>query len=150
MSKGALSRVTELEGSKLFIVYIRTRIRYDANTVGSIAASYLSEAAGSPPVYLKAYGGLKKEDVSAQDTLLTALERPEMKSVLKKTDIECLKAFFSSLGTGDVEAEISLCSLYETLIDERLLAARQHADKYAGMYTVLGALMGLAVTILLV
>jgi len=99
------------------------------------------------PAYLK---GFEMNKASAQSGLLARLDSPLSRNLLKKDDIICLKSFFNELGGADVDAQTALCALYEALLEERLRAARLHAEKYAQIYTVLGALAGMAVIILFI
>ncbi|MDR1630933.1 MAG: stage III sporulation protein AB [Oscillospiraceae bacterium] len=149
LSKGLLLRAAELEKARVFIVYCRTQIRYAARNVEEIIRSYIDDHRSALPLFirqdLQLPGG-----VSVQERIVEALESPRIKKGLKATDIACLRAFVSSLGEGDVESQTALCDLYESLINERLADARERAEKYAGLYTALGVLAGLAVSILLI
>ena len=147
LSKNTLARVTELEKSRLFIAYIRLSILYAADAFGAVTASYISENRRALPCYLENFSE-KEGGASCQDSLLLALERPEVKTALRGEDRACLASFFSELGKADIKGEKALCDLYEALIEERLREARLRAEKYAGIYTVLGAFTGLAATVL--
>ena len=147
LSKAACARVAELEKSRVFIAHIRLRIRYAANDFDALTASYAKENAGLLPLYFNA-GSEESPGLSRQKILIEGLERPEVKSVLKAEDRTCLASFFSELGKADARGETALCDLYEALIEERLNAAKLHAEQYSGIYTVLGAFTGLAAVVL--
>lgn len=142
-------RATELEKARVLIVYFRTQMRYAARNVEEIIRSYIDDHKSGLPLFVR-QDLLLPGGVSVQERIIETLENPRVKKGLKATDIACLKAFVSSLGEGDVESQTALCDLYESLINERLFEAREQAEKYAGLYTALGVLAGLAVSILLI
>lgn len=149
MSRGILLRAAELEKARVFIVYIRSQIRYSSQKLEAIISEYLKEHEGNLPSFMS-QDILSNEHGSVQNGILKALGQAGHRQGLKGSDLACLKSFFSSLGRGDVESQTALCELYEALINERLLSARQRAEKYGGLYTSLCVMGGLAISILLI
>ncbi len=69
---------------------------------------------------------------------------------LKNEDIKLLTEFFSFLGMGNTESQISRCEVYTELIKKRLQVAEQEVKEKARLYSSLGFFSGLLVVILLI
>ncbi len=147
MSKRASSRAAELEKIRLFLIYLKNRIKFAADNFSDISAHFAKEKSDTLPFFLnkKADG----KDELSQSVIISNIENTGVFSSLKDTDLSCISAFFREIGSGDTEHSISLCSLYEAMISERLAEARDFAARYSGIYKMMGFLCGLAITIII-
>lgn len=69
---------------------------------------------------------------------------------LKGEDIKLLTEFFSFIGMGDADSQVSRCETYSELIKKRLQGAEQEVREKAKLYSTLGFFSGLLIVILLV
>ena len=65
------------------------------------------------------------------------------------TDLRLLSEFYTSLGMGDTEAELSRCHSFLKIIEKRLSEAEQDMKSRSRLYSLLGVFSGLFVAILL-
>ena len=68
---------------------------------------------------------------------------------LKGEDIKLLTEFFSLLGMGDSQSQITRCETYGELVKKRLQNAEQEVKEKAKLYSTLGFFSGLFIVILL-
>ena len=69
---------------------------------------------------------------------------------LKVDDIKILTEFFSVLGMGDTESQISRCQVFSELIQKQLNLAEQEVKEKSKLYSALGFFSGLFLVILLI
>ena len=69
---------------------------------------------------------------------------------LNKEDIENIKSFGKLIGKTDKEGQVSHIELTRTFIELQLEKARKEEEKNAKMYKTLGAIIGLAIVIILI
>lgn len=69
---------------------------------------------------------------------------------LNSQDKKLLTEFFSFLGMGDTNSQISRCEIYSELLIKRLEEAEKEAKEKAKLYTSLGIFSGLFIVILLI
>ena len=69
---------------------------------------------------------------------------------LNKEDIESLKNFGKMLGKTDKEGQLSRLELTKTFIEMQIEKAKIEEEKNAKMYKTLGAVVGLAIVIILI
>ncbi|MBQ8539291.1 MAG: stage III sporulation protein AB [Ruminococcus sp.] len=70
--------------------------------------------------------------------------------LLTKQDFKLLYDFGKTLGTTDLNGEISNIDMYITLLDKQILHSQKCIDSKSGVYKTLGLSLGLAVAIILI
>lgn len=67
-----------------------------------------------------------------------------------KRDGELLISFGNSLGTTDLEGQVNICRLYDSLFDGQLAAAKNNLQQKGALYSGLGAAVGLLIAVIAV
>lgn len=70
--------------------------------------------------------------------------------VLSKTDIKLLSDIGKSIGTSDLNGEISNIDMYITLLDAQISYSQKCIETKSGVYRTLGLSLGLALAIILI
>ena len=73
-----------------------------------------------------------------------------IKNGLNSDDMAAVHSFFDSIGLGDTENQLNMCSLYGKELSSRLDEARKDLTEKSRLFKSLGFFIGLAVAIILV
>ena len=68
---------------------------------------------------------------------------------LNREDLRILVEFYTELGMGDLEAGLSRCKTYRTIVKTQLDAAENELHSKARLYSIFGVFSGLFIAILL-
>ncbi len=91
------------------------------------------------------------ESASAQSLIKTEGFKVNLyEEGLNSEDKKLLTEFFSMLGMGDTNSQLSRCEIYNELINKRLEEAELEVKEKAKLYISLGLFAGLFVVILLI
>lgn len=143
-------RVEELETLISAVEYIAMEIRYDALPVGRLFERLEGIAEYRP---LGIFGVCSQALARTGDLAGSwekALAGAKGTLSLEEGDYEALRLFGRSLGTTDVEGQLSLCDGCVAMLRRRLQAAKANREKRGRMYTSMGVLTGIFIVILLI
>ena len=97
-------------------------------------------------IFIKASGYMK--EFSSEEAWSKGVD--DTSTYLNKEDIENIKSFGKLIGKTDKEGQVSHIELTRTFIELQLEKARKEEEKNAKMYKTLGAIIGLAIVIILI
>ena len=134
-SSKLLVRKKVLESFVLELKNAKTLMRYSSNELYKIFKNNFMqyEFCGSVPF------------VNQWDDMLKVYSK-----VLIKQDLDILSNFGKSLGTSDLNGEMSNIDMYLTLLDAQISHSQSIIDSKSKVYKTLGISLGLAVAIILI
>lgn len=150
MSQILIQRVNELKKVSALIEEIKTSLRFSCPRVDVMIENLAEKGSYSKLLFL----------ISCRERLISGEEFPtawresleDRKNILNlgKDDVSYLISFGETLGTTDIESQVSSCDMYKSLIDENLNSANEKCKKYAKMFTPIGALVGFSAAIIFI
>ncbi len=144
------ARVNKLEKIYILLSDISSRIHYTADSLKDIFISVnLSQNYQNLP-FVSACQKRLETGESFIVVWQSEISKRENVRDLKKEDISVLFSFGSSLGTTDVNGQISNCEVHKRLIDEKISVARSDYQKYSKSVSGIGTLAAIATIILLI
>jgi len=140
------NRVSELNLIKYMLEEIAILIRYKAMTVYEIIGT------------LKKNEGFKKLEfidgftINMQNSFATSWGEniDKAKSSLTKADIELLKSFGGTLGTSDIDGQLSTIEVFKGNFSKLEKDARHIYEQKSRLYRSLGVLIGAFISIMLI
>lgn len=147
ISKRYTLRVKELKDFRNALNIIENKIKFTYEPLNEIflqTSKLLSE--NMSKIFVLATKYMKEKSV--EQSWNKAIK--EVNTYLNKDDIENMKNFGKMLGKTDKEGQVSHLELTKTFIEVQIEKARNEEEKNAKMYKTLGAIVGLAIVIILV
>ena len=149
VSKKFLYRLKELIEIKEIINNMKTRIRFTYSPIKEIFDDIEKGAIsiGIQEVFRNASQNI--EQLSAEESWYKAVKASE-NTYLTSQDKDFFCSLGKSLGRTDIEGQVSQFDITEELIQKQIEDARDKKDKNEKLYNQLGAIVGLAVVIVLI
>ena len=147
ISKRYVLRLEELKDFKNALNIIENKIKFTYETLPEIftqTSKLLSENISKIFIDTASY----MKDFDAEEAWEMATK--ESSTYLNKDDIQNIKNFGKMLGKTDKEGQISHIELTKTFIDIQIEKAQKEEEKNSKMYKTLGAIVGLAIVIILI
>ena len=147
ISKRYTLRVKELKDFSNALNIIENKIKFTYEPLLEIfiqTSRLLSENMSN--IFIKASGYMK--EFSSEEAWNKGVD--DISTYLNKEDIEKIKSFGKLIGKTDKEGQVSHIELTRTFIELQLEKARKEEEKNAKMYKTLGAIIGLAIVIILI
>ena len=147
ISKRYILRVKELKDFKNALNIIENKIKFTYEPLPEIfiqTSKLLSKNISK--IFIQATNYMKT--LGAQESWEKAIK--ESNTYLNKDDIENIKSFGNLLGKTDKEGQISSIELTKTFMEIQIEKAKKEEEKNAKMYKTLGAIVGLALVIILI
>ena len=147
ISKRYTLRVKELKDFSNALNIIENKIKFTYEPLSEIfiqTSRLLSENMSN--IFIKASGYMK--EFSSEDEWNKDVD--DTSTYLNKEDIENIKSFGKLIGKTDKEGQVSHIELTRSFIELQLEKARKEEEKNAKMYKTLGAIIGLAIVIILI
>lgn len=147
ISKKYTFRLKELKDIKNALNIIENKIKFTYEPLPEIFIQTSKMVSKNiSEIFVQAYNNMKKEN--AQDAWEKSIEIATTN--LSKEDIENIKGFGKMLGQTDKEGQISRIELTKTFIDMQIEKAKIEEEKNSKLYKTLGAVLGLALVIILI
>jgi len=147
ISKKYTLRLNELKDIKNALNIIESKIKFTYEPLPEIFMQTSKMVSKNiSEIFQKASNNMKIND--AEEAWNRSLEQTVTN--LNKEDIENIKNLGKMLGKIDKEGQISRVELTKTFIEMQIEKARVEEEKNAKLYKTLGAVLGLAVVIILV
>jgi len=147
ISKKYTLRLNELKDIKNALNIIESKIKFTYEPLPEIFMQTSKMVSKNiSEIFQKASNNMKIND--AEEAWNRSLEQTVTN--LNKEDIENIKNLGKMLGKIDKEGQISRVELTKTFIEMQIEKARVEEEKNAKLYKTLGAVLGLAVIIILV
>ena len=147
ISKRYTLRVKELKDFSNALNIIENKIKFTYEPLSEIfmqTSRLLSENMSN--IFIKASGYMK--EFSSEEAWSKGVD--DTSTYLNKEDIENIKSLGKLIGKTDKEGQVSHIELTRTFIELQLEKARKEEEKNAKMYKTLGAIIGLAIVIILI
>ena len=147
ISKRYTLRVKELKDFSNALNIIENKIKFTYEPLSEIfiqTSRLLSENISN--IFINASNYMKR--FSSEEAWNKSVEQSS--TYLNKEDIENIKSFGKLIGKTDKEGQVSHIELTRTFIQLQLEKARKEEEKNAKMYKTLGAIIGLAIVIILI
>ena len=147
ISKRYTLRVKELKDFSNALNIIENKIKFTYEPLSEIfmqTSRLLSENISN--IFINASNYMKR--FSSEEAWNKSVEQSS--TYLNKEDIENIKGFGKLIGKRDKEGQVSHIELTRTFIQLQLEKARKEEEKNAKIYKTLGAIIGLAIVIILI
>ena len=147
ISKRYTLRVKELKDFSNALNIIENKIKFTYEPLSEIfmqTSRLLSENISN--IFINASNYMKR--FSSEEAWNKSVEQSS--TYLNKEDIENIKGFGKLIGKTDKEGQVSHIELTRTFIQLQLEKARKEEEKNAKIYKTLGAIIGLAIVIILI
>ena len=147
ISKRYTLRVKELKDFSNALYIIENKIKFTYEPLSEIfmqTSRLLSENISN--IFINASNYMKR--FSSEEAWNKSVEQSS--TYLNKEDIENIKGFGKLIGKTDKEGQVSHIELTRTFIQLQLEKARKEEEKNAKIYKTLGAIIGLAIVIILI
>ena len=147
ISKRYTLRVKELKDFSNALNIIENKIKFTYEPLSEIfiqTSRLLSENISN--IFINASSYMK--EFSSEEAWNKGVD--DTSTYLNKEDLENIKSFGKLIGKTDKEGQVSHIELTRTFIELQLEKARKEEEKNAKMYKTLGAIIGLAIVIILI
>ena len=147
ISKRYTLRVKELKDFSNALNIIENKIKFTYEPLSEIfiqTSRLLSENISN--IFINASSYMK--EFSSEEAWNKGVD--DTSTYLNKEDIENIKSLGKLIGKTDKEGQVSHIELTRTFIELQLEKARKEEEKNAKMYKTLGAIIGLAIVIILI
>lgn len=147
ISKKYTLRLKELKEIKNAIDIVESKIKFTYEPLPEIflqTSKMLSSNISQ--IFVQASNNMKTYD--AEEAWNNSIDKTNTN--LNEEDIESIKNFGTMLGKTDKEGQINRIELTKTFIEMQIEKARIEEEKNAKMYKTLGAVIGLAIVIILI
>lgn len=143
-------RVERLGDIKILLNSFKIQLEFTAKPVYEILRLLSVQDLGSANIFVTAC----VKNIESGETVPTAWEKAcrtySEIGGFKKEDTGILRAFGSKLGVCDLKGQLSLCQIYEKMLEESLIKAQKYKEKNGSLYSSLGFMLGLAIGIILI
>jgi stage III sporulation protein AB len=141
------SRVRFIETMQWVLAEVKADIRYQATPMAELLCKLCRK--GTPPELI-----IRCEEACSKGTPFPEAWSTAVKAYAKPcganaADSEQLLIWGKSLGTTDIEGQMSCCELYEAQLRTSLQAARENREKKSRMCMTLGVSAGLALVLVI-
>ena len=142
-------RLKELIEIKEIINNMKTKIRFTYSPIQEVFTDIenSTNSLGIQEIFKDARNNIK--DLSGEEAWYKAVKNSQ-NTYLVKEDKEFLCSLGKSLGRTDIEGQLSQFNITEELMQKQIENARNMKDKNEKLYNQLGAIVGLAVIIVLI
>ena len=140
-------RIDNLEKTKLLIHFIETQLRFSREPVLDLLKNIEKRSEWKSFRFIKECMNLCEQKNSFSDTWekSVSLFPPDG---FTNEDIQLLNDFGSRLGTTDLDGQLKICCLYETLFDGQIHTAHSNLQQKGALYSGLGAVCGLFIAVI--
>lgn len=147
MSKRYIERERFFLETLLLCDRLGAEIKFSHNTLENALRSASAEYKSRLADTLQKYGGLL---ASYSDTDSESLRNAIPQGYLKNAEYDLLLSFFGSLGRADAENELKLIEGFRSAFNGFYEEAATEKRRYGGLYTKLGFLTGVVISILII
>ena len=147
ISKKYSNRVTELKEFKNALNIFKTKIKYTYEPIPEIFFE-ISESINSNIGKVFKNAAKKMNVYTAGEAWNLALKLDDL-NILEE-DRRALRNLSKLLGKTDLDGQISQIEMTSNFLDEQIIKAETQQDKTVKMYRTLGAIMGMAIVIILI
>ena len=145
-----VKRVKQLEAVCIMLSVVRTKLQYSCCPVDDLIEELDSRADLSVLRFIRPCANACRDSVDFPVAWRNALSDKNNTDNLRQDDVESLIAFGEALGTTAIEGQLAGCDMYKSVINESLISARNSMKKYSNLFPVLGALVGIAVSVVVI
>lgn len=130
------------------IDYIKTQIRYSTETLINIFTRYKDQ--GNVGSMIQLFLSEVNKSFAFQKSWDKSLKSIAEEVALETEDIQLFQDFGYGLGISDVEGQINHCELYKSLIESKLIEAREVKKKKSKLFLTLGFSLGAMLVLILI
>lgn len=139
-------RIDSLEKTKLLIHFTETQLKFSREPVLDLLKNAEKSSGWKSFRFINECINLCKQKNSFSDSWekSVSLFPPDG---FTNDDISILTDFGSHLGTTDLDGQLKICRLYETLFDGQINTAQSNLKQKGSLYSGLGAACGLFIAV---
>ena len=143
------TRVNSLETLVSFFTSLLNQMRYSAAPLYDLLKLLSSQPEHHTLFFPRRCIELCEEGMLLPDALKKAIKESQKQLQLQDDDVELLIHFGESLGTTDIEGQLSSILLYQNLLSEHLKQAYEQKQTNGKLYRRLGLLGGIGLSLFL-
>jgi len=139
-----------LEDALLMLNSVQNRLRYSYAPLAEIMKSLAQSGCGSLTAFAELCSTLLESGEAFPQAWSEGLSRKKEICRLFGNQKENFLMLGKTLGTTDIEGQLSCCEYYKTVFEAEAKKRRETSERYSGVFPHLGALLGFAAAIFMI